>query len=182
MKPPMNNSLFCKHCLLILIVLTSTIINCHAQSDSLKRQQIIYTEPVLVGATGVKIIPPAYFEKSSTFDGFNHTGAGASIQISVTQGKPFPIMAQAMVNKTNLEKLGIQLISEEKIKTDSGKDAILIVIAFSVKGPTKTFEYERMVLLTGDYDKTIIVNANYPVIAKTILYEVLKKSVKTVTY
>lgn len=178
MKPPMNKLLFFK---IILLIFLSVKI-CIAQNDSIQRKPTVYTDPVLVGNTGVKIIPPAYFEKSSSFDGFNHTGAGASIQISTTQGKPFPVMAEAMVNKTNLEKLGIQLISEEKIKTTEGRDAILIVIAFSVKGPTKTFEYERMVLLTGDYDKTIMVNANYPVLAKTILYAVVKKSILTVTY
>jgi hypothetical protein len=181
MKLRKNNNIFLKLFLLIFISVIS-INFASAQTDTMRKKLPVYTEPVLVGNTGVKILPPAYFEKSSSFDGFNHTGAGASIQISTTQGKPFPVMAQAMVDKTNLEKLGVQLISEEKVKTSDGKDAILIVIAFSVKGPTKTFDYERIMLLTGDYDKTIIVNANYPVLAKTILFEVVKKSVLTVSY
>lgn len=168
--------------LILFLCQTLSSFDALAQSDTTSKKPTIYTEPVLVGNTGVRILPPAYFEKSEVFNGFNHNGAGATIQISTTQGKPFPVMAQAMVNKTNLDKLGITLISEEQVKTNDGKDAILIVIGFAVTGPTKTFEYERIVLLTGDYDKTVMVNANYPVLAKSILFEVLKKSVLTVTY
>lgn len=152
------------------------------QTDTTKKAGPIYHEPVPVGNLGVSILPPAYFEVAENFTGFMHKGAGASIQISTTQGKPFPIMAQAMVDKANLEKLGIKLISQEKIKTKQGKDAILIVIGFTIKGPGKDFDYERIVLLTGDYDRTIMVNANYPLLAKEILFEVIKQSVLTLSY
>ncbi len=169
-----------KKILAVLLCLINVI--AFAQSDTTKKASTVYTEPVQVGNLGVSILPPAYFEPSENFTGFMHKGAGASLQISTTEGKPFPIMAQALVDKANLEKLGITLISQEKIKTKQGKDAILIVIGFTIKGPGKDFDYERIVLLTGDYDRTIMVNANYPVLAKSILFEVIKQSVLTIAY
>lgn len=166
----------------LFVIFFFTALLSMAQTDTTQKAAVIYTEPVAVGNSGVTILPPAYFEVSENFTGFMHKGAGASIQISTTDGKPFPIMAQALVDKDNLEKLGITLISQEKVLTKAGKEAIMIVIGFTIKGPGKDFAYERIVLLTGDYNHTIMVNANYPLLAKGILFEVIKQSVLTVAY
>ena len=168
--------------LLLLLTLAFSLTSFAQQKDTTKAKKIVYTEPVTVPHTNVKILPPAYFAPSDKFDGFYHEGAGASLLITETEGHPFTIMAEAAANDENLTKLGIKLISQEKLKTKAGKDAILIVLQFTVKGPTKSFDYERQMLLTGDYDKTVVVTANYPMLAKSILYEVIKQSALTVTY
>lgn len=166
--------------IILAFIITICSFSAFCQKDTAKA--IVYTGPVKVQNTSVSIFPPAYFRASDKFNGFIHDGAGATIQVNETTGRPYPVMAQAMANKENLEKQGITLISQEDFTTSSGKKGILIVIGFSVKGPTKTFDYERMVFLTGDYDKTIIINMNYPTIAKSILFNVLKQSLLSVNY
>lgn len=167
---------------IILVLMVLSVFSMHAQNAVSGTGQGASTGPVQVPNTSVKIIPPPYFKNSESFNGFIHDGAGATIQVSETEGKPYPVMAQAMANEENLKKQGITLISQEQIITRTGKKGVMIVIGFSVKGPTKTFEYERIVLLTGDYNKTIIINANYPTIAKDILSAVLKQSLLTTDY
>jgi hypothetical protein len=162
-------------------VMMLSVLAANAQTDTSKVTKSM-SAPVHVPNTSVTITPPLYFKASTTFNGFIHDGAGATIQISETEGKPYPYMAQAMANEENLKKQGITLISQEKVTIISGKQAIMLVIGFEVKGPKQTFNYERIVFLTGDYNKTIIINMNYPVAAKDILFQVLKQSLLTVNY
>lgn len=144
-------------------------------------KQAYLQEPVEIGNTSITIAPPAHFVKSETFPGFLHPGTAASILVKHSVGVPF-VHYTGTEAKDNFEKQGLTVVSEEELKTNSGKKAFLYVLSFTVEENEKEMVFERMIFLTGDYNNTVMLNANYPQIVRELLYEVLKESLLTVQF
>jgi pyruvate/2-oxoglutarate dehydrogenase complex dihydrolipoamide dehydrogenase (E3) component len=140
---------------------------------------------ITVPGTDISIIPPAYFKpyvNEGKF-GFLHQGAGSSITIQEMAGTPFALVTQSLT-KEYFESQGITFITKEDIKTKYNKDGTLFLVGFKVKskdGKTEV-EYERIMYFTGTYNRTIWVNANYPKVARNVLFNVLKTSVLSIQY
>jgi hypothetical protein len=137
-----------------------------------------------VPGTAVRMIQPVHFIPSATARGFIHAGSSASIQVNEVEGSPWTLVVKG-VTKEYLESQGVKYISEEMVKTRSGKEGKIYLVSFKIKSgndPQKELEYERMLFFTGDYNKTIWINASYPVIVKSLLYDVLKESLLSVVF
>ena len=138
-----------------------------------------------IPGTSVKIIPPAYFKpfiKDGKY-GFMHEGAGASVAVLEVKGTPWVMVVQALT-KEYIEKQGMKYIAREDVKTKDGKDATIISVSFKVKSTDgkQDVDYERLMLFTGDYSKTIWVQGNYPLVAKNVLYLVIRESLMSVRF
>ena len=129
-----------------------------------------------VPGTNVKIIPPKNFLPNPQIKGFMHAGSSASIQVQEI-AKPFKSVI-AGINEAGFTSQGYTLKKQESIKTIAGKEGILFHLSFV----TKDVEYERLMLLTGDETQTVWINANYPKIADFLLFDVLNKSLLTVSF
>lgn len=131
----------------------------------------------------ISITPPAYYLPfvQGEKQGFIHQGAASTIQVQIFENVLYTYIA-ASLTEEELLKQNAKLIEHTKVLTNDDKPADLFVIGFTVTSEDKEVEYERMMLLTGDHTNAIWVNANYPVLAKEILFNVLKESLLTVKF
>lgn len=150
-----------------------------AQKDS------ILNTYVTIPNSDIRLIPPAYFKpflNDGKF-GFMHEGAGASISIQEITGTPYPIVVQYMT-KEYLETQGVKLLAKENVQTTQKKEAVIYLVSFTVKSKdgSKELQYERIMLFTGDYNRTIWISANYPVVARKMLFNPLRISLLSVDF
>lgn len=141
-------------------------------------------EPYEIPGLGVTITPPAFYKPFTQGDqfGFIHQGAASTIQVQVIPGTPYTYIAEGLTIE-ELAKQGATLILKEEVITNNDKPAILMIILFTIKKPgQEDAVFERMMLFTGDHTRAIWINANYPVIAHQVLYNVLRESLLTVTF
>lgn len=127
--------------------------------------------------TAIKFKPPAHFVTYEKINGFMHPGSSSTIQATEIQGTPYVLYTKALT-ADYFEKQGFKLVSKEDIKTKDNKNGTLYTVTFTVKG----IDYERMMFFTGDYNRTVWINANYPVMVKFLLFETLKRSILSVQF
>lgn len=141
-------------------------------------------EPYLIPLSDVSIIPPAYY-KPFTQDGkfgFIHQGAASTLQVQIVPGTPYTYIAESLTQE-ELGKQGAVLLLREEVLTNDNKPAILMVLSFTIKKPgQEDAVFERMMLLTGDHTRAVWVNANYPAIARPVLYNVLRESLLSIKF
>lgn len=131
------------------------------------------------------LIPPLYFtpiQNDSVF-GFIHTGAMASIQVKIIDGIPYTYLARSITDE-NMQQQKVSIVVREQVFTNSGKPAELILLSFELLNLENNTPvvFERMILLTGDYQNTIWIDANYPVIARNLLLVPLRESLLSVEF
>ncbi len=125
--------------------------------------------------TTVKIKPPMHFVAYKKINGFIHPGSSSTIQVTEIPEIPY-VMYTKGLTASYFEKQGVKLISELDVTTTKNKPGKMYIVSFSSNG----VEFERIMLFTGDYNHTIWINANYPVMVKFLLFDALKRSVLTV--
>ncbi len=140
---------------------------------------------VEIPETNISIVPPAHFKKIHNENnfGFIHIGALASIQIKIVEGIPYTYIASS-VTEENLKEQGVELILQKNVNTIYGKPAELFVLSYTVEHPEKelSVKFERLMLLTGTYQTTIWIDANYPVEVKDLLYNVMLASLLSIEF
>ncbi|MEA1873409.1 MAG: hypothetical protein U9N51_03135 [Bacteroidota bacterium] len=126
-------------------------------------EEIPYDKQLLDTVPGfdIAIIPPEHFIFAKDVPGYIHAGTSTSIQIKEIDGTSWPIIDRAMTAE-HFESQGVNFISREEVNLKSGLSGVIYTISFKAKG----IAYERIMLFAGDYNKTIWINANYPVIVK----------------
>ena len=141
--------------------------------------EILKTETIYVDVpnTSVQIIPPAHFIFMEQAGGFLHVGTSSSIQVQEITGTAYTMITPGLT-KDYFKSQGVTLLAEEDIITKSGQKGKLFTVSFVVEN----VEFERLMFFTGDYNKTIWINANYPVAVKEILNVVLKESLLTAKF
>jgi hypothetical protein len=175
------------HTFRILLVLVSFFLSydSYSQGFSQAQKDSVLNAYVTLPNSDISMVPPAYFKpflNDGKF-GFMHEGAGASISIQEILGTPYPIVVQYM-SKEYLETQGVKFIAKENVQTTQKKDAIIYLVSFSVKSKdgSKEIQYERIMLFTGDYNRTIWISANYPVVARKMLFNPLRISLLSVKF
>jgi hypothetical protein len=171
-------------CLIITGVFCSSSF-CFSQNYTQHQKDSILNAYVTLPNSDIKMVPPAFFKaflKDGKF-GFIHEGAGSSISIEEIKGTAFTLLVKGMT-KEYFAKQGVTLIAQEDVKTKQNKDATLMLVGFKVKSKDgeKEVEYERLMLFTGDYNRTIWINANYPAIIRKVLLAALRESLLSVQY
>ena len=168
----MKKKIFGNKIIIFLFLITNTF--CYSQ-------QLGASEPIKMPNTSVTITPPEHFIMSNQFAGFIHMATGSTILVQETEGVPF-VYYKGENASENFEKQGVTLVEERTLKTNSGKPCYAYVLSFKVEESGKEVVFERILLLTGDYNKTIMLNANYPVIVKELIFEVLMNSLLSVEF
>lgn len=161
---------------IVFIILTSTVFS-QEKKDSI-------FDYYKVPGTVVSFIPPKYFMALPIKNTFIHPTSSASIQVNEIDGTPFPMLIKN-ITPEYIEQQKAKFIKRIDTLTFDGKKATIFVVSFNVesKDSAKTvIEFERFMFFTGDYNKTIWINANYPIIAKEVLADVLLNSLLTTKF
>ena len=170
---------------LITLLLTGLQASIHGQTVSREKKDSVLNSYITLPNSDIQIVPPPYFKpfvKDGKF-GFMHDGAAASLSIEEISGTPYTVLVQGMT-KENLESQGVKFMAKEEVKTRDLKDATIFLVSFRVKSKdgSQEIEYERLMLFTGTYNRTIWINANYPAVARAMLFNVFKESLLSVKF
>jgi len=144
-------------------------------------------EKILFDEVNISIVPPDGFKKVDFFNGFFNYSNGASIQIAPIDSFAYVLVAQGFTKEV-LEPQGITFISKENVTTPSGKKGILITMSYEITqnnkdtGIEETRTYNRLSFLTGDMNRTIYISANYVVLVKELVRDVILNSLYTVQF
>lgn len=138
-------------------------------------------EKVYFAESNISIVPPVGFKQVDFFKGFFNYSNGASIQIESVDSIAYLLVAEGFT-QANLTSQGVTLISKENITSPSGQKGILVTLRFEVSQEGETRQYERLSYLTGDMNRTIFLNANYPVLVKELVYESIKTCLLTAQF
>ncbi|NLA25053.1 MAG: hypothetical protein GX879_08820 [Bacteroidales bacterium] len=134
-------------------------------------------ERMLIPDTKISLIPPEHYMFSKDLKSFIHPTTSSSIQISEIIGTSYIMVSKGLSPEYLLEQ-GFVFKEKLDIKTNNGYDGYLYILGFSNKG----VDYERLMLLAGDYHNTIWANVSYPFVSKKYLFEPLKESLLTAQF
>jgi len=162
--------------ILLLIIVTTSL-----SAQTIDNKDTIIPSYKVPG-TDISFIPPKYFMVLPQANTLLHPTSSSTIQLNEINGSPFPMLVKN-ITKEYIEKQGVKFISKKDTITDNGKKATYFLVSFTTQAKDSTvIEYERFMFFTGTYNKTIWINANYPVIARDVLADVLLKSLLTVKF
>lgn len=88
------------------------------------------------------------------------------------------LMAVRNITPEVLEPQGVKYIGQETVMTIDNHEGILVFVTNQIDGK----DYERMMLFTGDYIRTLWISATYPLELKAEVYETLKKSLLSIKF
>jgi len=165
----------------LLIVIILIIVTSDVFSQEKKDSILDYYK---VPSTDVSFIPPKYFMALPVKNTLIHPTSSSSIQVNEIDGTPYPMLVKN-ITAEYIEKQNAKFIKRIDTLTYDGKQATIFVVSFNVesKDSARTvIEFERFMFFTGDYNKTIWINANYPIIAKDVLANVLLNSLLTTKF
>jgi hypothetical protein len=135
--------------------------------------------------SGASFIPPIYFNKINQEGAlaFIHPGAFASVQLRVVDGIPYTRISES-VNEETMNPQGVQVLVREDLTTLSGAEAVMFLLSYTVESTENEtpINFERLMLFTGTYQMTVWIEANYPVQARSLLYNVLRESLLSVEF
>jgi len=167
---------------ILLIFCVLAVLQVQSQQDT---TMILKENRVLIPGTDFSIIPPAYFQKIEQEGvlGFIHPGALSSIQIKVVEGIPYTYMA-ASVTEESMKQQGAKLLAKEDLIETEGFQGVMFLLSYSLNNPenSEPVEFERLMMLCGTYQTTIWIDANYPVQARALLYNVMRSSMLSVEF
>ena len=136
----------------------------------------------LLGGTSYEIAPPAHFQAWSNEESFVfiHPGAMSSMQIRFVEGVPYTFITSS-ITVESMKQQGAELVLAEEVKTNDGNSGIMYLLSYDITGDdNQIIHFERLMLLTGDYNTTVWIDANYPVQARTYLYNVMRESMLSI--
>ena len=81
--------------------------------------------------------------------------------------------------RASLSEQNMQLINREQVTLTNGKEGVLFTTRFILNG---NLEFERLILVTGDFKHTIIIMGNYPAQVKEQWGDEIRRSLLTAQY
>lgn len=132
--------------------------------------------PVNAPNTDVYLVPPENFTMNPSSNGFIHNNSATTIQVvEINNINSEQIIAS--LNKDYFAKQGFVLEKKETLLLNDGSSANLFVTSYQV-GEEK---FNRIFFFTGE-QSTIWININFPSIVKSLIYQPLIASLKTVKH
>jgi hypothetical protein len=108
-----------------------------------------------IAGTKYSLIAPPGYTKAAGFSGFQNTGTGGSILLLEIPG-PFDTVKNALTPE-RLKAAGMEFISSESVVVN--KDSGILI---KVKQPGNGIVYNKMILVFGNEEKTVMVNSITP--------------------
>ena len=129
--------------------------------------------------TMLQIRLPKYFEefRSESISGFMHKGTAASIVAFEYEGSPY-VLANDTLSQANLTSQNVMLVGSEESKTYEGYPCKFYFVSFQVDN----VDVIRIMFFTGSYQKTVFLQANYPLAFDSVLRKVIMESFRTVKF
>ncbi|MEI7596138.1 MAG: hypothetical protein WCK02_10355 [Bacteroidota bacterium] len=126
----------------------------------------------------IQITPPQYFSKlPNNAIGFIHNPTASSIQIAEIKNTAYFMVIKGL-DSAYFRSQNLDFLNRKDVVTNDGKKGVLYLVKFKVEG----VEFERIMIFTGDYNRTIWLNANFPAMGHETLYEVLLSSLLTIKF
>lgn len=132
--------------------------------------------PVNAPNTDVYLVPPENFAINPSNNGFIHNNSATTIQVVEINNVNSEQIIKTL-NTAYFAEQGFTLEHQETIVLDDGKVANLFVTSYQV-GDEK---FNRIFFFTGK-QSTIWININFPSIVKSLIYQPLIASLKTVKH
>jgi hypothetical protein len=164
--------------LLFIIIGLFICINSFAQKIPNDSAAFNGTTQVELLGEGIKITPPAHFRQMKTMASFMHIGSSSSMQIKEIQNTPWQIVVNSLTEEY-FEKQGVRLLAKDTVSTKVGNPGMMYLISFDIKNQEtqKEVTFERIMYFTGDYNRTIWINANYPALIRQMMFPVLEECI-----
>ena len=163
----------------ILFLLTFLIISlCGFSQENI--DSVAYHVP----GTDISFLPPKYFIVLPQKNTLLHPPTSSTIQVNEIDGTAYSMLVKN-ITPEYIEKQNAHFISRKDTVTDDGKKATLFLVSFTVEAKDSLhtqLEFERYMFFTGNYQKTIWINVNYPVIARQVIAETLLNSLLSVKF
>ncbi len=153
---------------------------CVFSQENVDTALVVYTVP----GTDISIVPPKYFVVLPVKNTFLHPASSSTIQINEINGTAYSMLIKNITTEY-IEQQNARFISKKEVVTDDGKKATLFLVSFTVEAKDSAhtqIDFERYMFFTGNYNKTVWINANYPVIARGVIADVLLKSLLSVKF
>lgn len=132
---------------------------------------------------GLIVTPPPYFVpfKKADKQGFINPQMLSSLEVQRQNNIPFTIAAQQI--KENLEKQKIFFINEEKNLTNSNKTCIIYEFIYNAMSSNgENIDFHQIILITGDYNQSIIAIAVFPEMHYKLLHTVMRETLLSIDW
>lgn len=157
---------------LLLLVLLSTVYVSNAQNNSRYLKTERYTFP----ETGFSINAPQHFDTTYMYKGLLHKATSSSL-VSTKAVDRNPIAFNQGLTKEYFRTQNLVLVKTEKIVTPKW-EGVLYYLSFEIKN----VKMQRMMLVTGTYNDTYILMANFPDMFSSQLVVPIRESMLTLLF
>jgi hypothetical protein len=167
---------------IIFLFVSQKINSQNNDSLDIKWNYNLLMEPYIFD-NGIIITPPPYFIPFKKVDkqGFMNLQMLSSIEVQIQNNIPFTIVAQQI--KENLDKQKIFLINEEKNLTNSNKTCLIYEFIYnSMSSNGEDIDFHQIILITGDYNQSIIAIAVFPEKHYKLLHTVMRESLLSIDW
>jgi len=157
---------------LFLLVLLTAALGANAQKDNAYLKTERYTFP----ETGLSINAPQHFDTTYMYKGLLHKATSSSL-VSTKAVDRNPIAFTQGLTKEYFSTQNLVLLKSEKLKTPHW-EGTLYYLSFDVKN----VKMQRMMLVTGTYNDTYIIMANFPDMFSSQLIVPIRESMLTLLF
>ncbi len=156
----------------LLLVLLSASFGIHAQNGNRYLKPERYTFP----ETGLNIQAPQHFDTTYLYKGLLHKATSSSL-VSTKAADRNPIAFNQGLTAAYFSTQQLTLIKSEKIATTQW-EGVLYYLSFEIKN----VKMQRMMLVTGTYNDTYILMANFPDMFASQLVVPIRESMLTLLF
>lgn len=157
---------------LFLLIMLITAFCAGAQNETRYLKSERYTFP----ETKLSIQAPLHFDTTYMYKGLLHKATSSSLVSSIARDRN-PIAFNQSLTKEYFSTQNLVLIKSEKIVT-SKWEGVLYYLLFEVKN----IKMQRMMLVTGTYNDTYILMANFPDMFSSQLVVPIRESMFTLGF
>lgn len=158
--------------ILVVLILVLNVLGVCAQDENPYLKQTRYTFPL----TTLSLQAPLHFDTTYMYSGLLHKATSSSLVSSKALDRN-PIAFNLGLTNEYFNTQGLTLIRTEIIKTQNW-EGILYYLTFEIK----TIKMQRMMLVTGTYNDTYIVMANFPDMFSSQLIVPIRESLTTILF
>lgn len=156
--------------ILMMFLIAASGTNAQSANRYLKAERYTFPE------TGLNIQAPLHFDTTYMYKGLLHKATSSSLVSTKAAGRN-PIAFNLSLTKEYFSAQQLVLIRSEKIVT-SKWEGVLYYLYFEIKD----VKMQRMMLVTGTYNDTYIIMANFPDMFSSQLTVPIRESMLTLLF
>jgi len=154
----------------MFLLITALVSNAQNSNGYLKPERYTFPE------TGLSIQAPQHFDTTYMYKGLLHKATSSSL-VSTKAVNRNPIAFNMSMTKEYFSTQNLVLVKSEKLKTATW-EGVLYYLYFEVNN----VKMQRMMLVTGTYNDTYILMANFPDMFASQLMVPIRESMLTLLF